>query len=168
MAGKYVSRKGSIYNKKRYWYHVSTTLSRKKIKLTPLDNDDQKIFNRADNEPNCKRICVAPSIEQCITAIPYDINDLLTIYRTKSPTLASPPVDIFDSEVTHEGWIQKVTTFVRVGTLDFVDMMKRKYPKDEHKQYVIKEEATSEDIQEQKRVLRWWRNAKIKDYIDYA
>ena len=115
MALKKCPRK-SVYKNRRYWYHVSTTLKHKHERLVPWDED--RGFNRGGYEPDGKRICVSPTIEQCITAIPYILNTKCFIYRTQFPAKASSPYDVFDAEVTHEGWIHNPTTFIKIGKLN--------------------------------------------------
>ena len=163
MSVKQGSQKKSIYGRRRYWYHVSTTLRGKKLKLVPWDSTHDKAFNRSEDEPNGKRICVSPSIEQCITAIPYDLYCRINIYRTKSPVRASKPRRIFDAKVTHEGWLHKPTTFIKIGSLNFEKVAKKLGI-----EHVAIEQATTDNTQAQRDVLRWWRKSRIRRFINCA
>jgi len=154
-------QKKSLYNRRKYWYHVSTTLKGKHIRLIPWGEDEAS--NRSGDEPRGKRICVAPTVEQCITAIPYYMATVCTIYRTKSPVEAHRPKNVFDSRVTNEGWLKHPTNFVKIGILKFQDVERGIGVKD-----VISEAASSDDIKYSKEVLAWWKKAKIKRFIKRA
>jgi len=158
MSHKNTHRK-SVYKHKRYWYHVSTTLKDKYVHLIPLKDG----VNRSGDEPNGRRICVSPTIEQCITAIPYILSTKLNIYRTKKRLIANHPQDIFDSNVTQEGWLQKPTSFVKVGMLKFQDVEKALGV-----EHVISEAASLSEPRVSGRVLKWWKKAKIKRLIKKA
>jgi hypothetical protein len=148
-----------LYSKKRYWYHVSTTLKKKTVHLVPWD--DIKGFNRASHEPEGNRICVAPTIEQCITAIPYYLHTKIVIYRTKDEVIAKRPRRVFDSKVTNEGWLVEPTTFVRIGTLNFAHVEKGLKIDS-----VIENSADKDqEVENCWKVLRWWRKAKIDRFI---
>ena|SRR6185503_7268641 len=164
MSFKKVRIKGNIYKNKRYWYHVSTTLKNKHELLVPWEND--KGFNRSDTEPEGKRICVAPSIEQCITAIPYHLGAICSIYRTKSQVKAKKAKNVFDRKITQEGWIQKPTNFIKIGILKFEDVEKGLGIDS-----VIDEAASSfgeVSLSESRNVLKWWKKAKINRFIKKA
>ena len=154
-------RKKSIYKHKRYWYHVSTTLKSKYVHLIPWD--DSKGFNRDPTEPEGKRICVSPTIEQCITAIPYDLETKINIYRTRSPVIADKPKKVFDVKVTNEGWLHNPTSFVKIGMLKFRDLESRL-----NVEHVIEQAASEGEPRLSGKVLRWWKNAKIKRFIKKA
>lgn len=146
------------YSQERYWYHVSTTLKNKHVHLTPWDEDSGS--NRGGMEPSGKRICVAPTIEQCLTAIPYYLGSVCNIYRTKTQVNAEKPYDVFDSNITHEGWLHSPTSFIKVGILKFKDVEKKLEIDD-----VIEEAASLCDIKESKKVLQWWQQANLKKII---
>ena len=150
--------KKSLYDSKRYWYHVSTTLRKKVEHLTPWDEDDG--FNRGGEEPEGKRICVAPTVEQCITALPYSFDAHCTIYRTKRKVKAEKPVKVYDAPVTQEGWILVPTTFIKIGKLKFEDIEKKLGIEN-----VIEEEASGGEIKDSRKVLRWWKKANLKRFI---
>lgn len=158
-AGK--RRKVSPYKNRRYWYHVSTTLEKKHERLVPWD--EKKGFNRSGDEPPGKRICVAPSIEQCITAIPYCLGTILTIYRTKSLAKARKAIGVYDVKITEEGWIEKPTSFVKVGIIKFEEIEKILGVEN-----VVGEAASSGEPRKSGKVLKWWRRAHIERFIKRA
>jgi len=125
--------------------------------------DEIKGFNRSGDEPSGKRICVAPSVEQCITAIPYYLGTILTIYRTKSPVKAKKAKGVFDVKITQEGWIQIPTSFVKVGILKFEDV--EKFLGIEN---VVEEAASEGLLRRSRRVLNWWNKARIRRFIKRA
>lgn len=153
-----ITKRRNVYANRRYWYHVSTTLTKRVEHLKPRGNE--KGFNRADHEPDNARICVAPSIEQCITAIPYRLGDSCTIYRTQERVRASKPKKVFDINITEEGWLQVPTTFVRLGTLEFEDVERGLSV-----EHVVEEAASSGYPPASGRVLKWWKKARIKRFI---
>ena len=157
MTAKKPSRKRSIFKTPRYWYHVSSTLSDKKVYLKPWDNS--KGFNRTNNEPDVPRICVAPSVEHCLTAIPYYPGDKYVIYRTARKIKATQAHGVFDASVTKEGWIEKPCMFVRVGTLSLPQVSEGE-GKD-----IICETASGDDIRQCGKVLAWWKRSYLRKYI---
>ena len=152
-------RKEPLYTKRRYWYHVSTTLRRKEIRLTPLDETQSD--NRGTSEPPGARICVAPTIEQCITAIPYSTYvTSFSIYITKSPVMAKRPFptkDIFDWKITREGWLLKPTNFIKIGSIRTSDIRKG-----ENIKRIVEPAACCSTLEESKDVLRWWQALKLR------
>jgi hypothetical protein len=152
-------RKVPLYTKRRYWYHVSTTLRRKVARLTPWDED--KSVNRGGSEPPGPRICVAPTIEQCLVAVPYSsCGHGFTVYRTKSPVLATRPYptkDIFDWKVTREGWLLKPTTFIKIGSIRPSEIMRG-----EKIDELIDAAACCSNLKDSKIALKWWKNLKLK------
>ena len=100
---------------KRYWYHVSQTLTGKEVKLVPRRFGD----NRSTDEPPVARVCVAPTIEQCMAAVPYSSWCSFQVYRTKNKVVAEPATDaIPDAPITEEHWVRRKVKYVRVGYLD--------------------------------------------------
>lgn len=150
-------RKKCIYASRRYWYHLSSTIKHEQVLLKPWDNS--RGFNRTDTEPNDERICVAPSIAHCLTAIPYCPGDKYAIYRTKSMVKANPPYNVFDCKITKEGWIQKPTVFKRVGTIYLEDIEKRR------NQFIIEEAASNGCIAQSRKVLKWWKSKNLWRYV---
>lgn len=158
MLKQIVRKKKSLYNRRRYWYHLSSTLHSKLEHLTPWDNAEG--FNRTNIEPNTNRICVAPSIAHCLTAIPYSPGDKYIVYRTQSLIKASKPVRVFDANVTNEGWITEQTTFIKIGTLNLMNISKR-----EKSGRIIIESASGDVIANVKKVLNWWKKRNPKKYL---
>jgi hypothetical protein len=150
-----MNKKRSVYDYKRYWYHLSLTLKNKEYCLVPWDND--KGFNRSDDEPNIERICVSPSIAHCLTAIPYSFSDTYNIYRTKNCVKVKKPFgNVFDSHITKEGWLLNPTNFIKIGTLTLANV---------DNNYIIDEAATSGDSKMSKKVLKWWQKINLHRYI---
>lgn len=150
----------NLYKTPRYWYHVSTTLKNSVELLKPRDNDEG--FNRSDSEPNVRRICVSPSLEQCLTAIPYFHRDTLSVYRTEKKVKAKSPVDVFDASVTMEGWIIVPTWFIRIGTLN-LNSLDKKLTKG-----VRSEAATDGCLSSSKSLYRWWIKTDPWQYVKMA
>lgn len=146
-------------NAERYWYHVSSTLKAKRVTLTPRANDEG--FNRAEDEPDIKRICVCPTIEGCLTAIPYGRRDTLTVYRTTKKIPARKAYDVFDSTVTQESWITKRTRFIRVGFLNLEKITGR----NGKRRKVIEEVATEGVLSASRRVFKWWRELGVEKFV---
>jgi len=151
-------KKKSPYEHKRYWYHVSTTLKKKQVCITPRDEDE--CMNRDWREPSGKRICVSPTIEQCITAIPYILGATCSIYKTKNRLIAHKPHDVFDSKITQEGWLHRPTFFVKIGTLNFKDIEVGLGVEN-----VIEQAASLDEPRRSGKVLRWWKRARINRFI---
>lgn len=102
------------YSKKRYWYHLSDELTQKEVHLIP----EERLGRRDSEEPRGARICVAPSIAHCLTAICGNSN--LSIYKTKHKIVAKKPRKVFDSSITKEGWItgKYPVSFIKIGKLN--------------------------------------------------
>lgn len=151
-------KKKSVFDSKRYWYHVSTTLNRRRQKLIPWD--ESKGFNRGGDEPAGNRICVAPTLEQCITAVPYALATIFTIYRTERKVKPVKAKKVYDSEITDEGWLLEPTVMVRVGKLDLSNI--------EHRlniENVIESAASEGDVQASRRVYKWWKKINVKKFV---
>jgi len=111
----------NFYDKRRHWFHLSSMLQKTgKFVLHPWGNN--KSYNRdIENEPDNKRICVAPTIAHCLTALPQGSHGI-HIYRTYYKVKAKKPYDVFDAEITKEGWLTRPTIFMYIGTIDFHSM----------------------------------------------
>src|SRR5690348_16373466 len=120
-----MNKKSTLFKRKRYWYHLSDSLNQKVHRLIPWT--ERQAVNRSATEIPGKRICVAPTIEQCITALPYSPSSEYNIYRTKEKVLANEPIDIFDSKITIEGWICIPTTFVKIRKIDFSKIIEKRF-----------------------------------------
>ena len=148
-----------LFSKRRHWFHISTTLQKESERLFPRDNDEG--FNRSGREPNIKRICVSPTLEQCLTAVPYGKRDTIYIYRTRSKVKAIPPVGVFDSAITMEGWITRPTWFDRVGILNLEKIVDKK-----QKSIVMPEVASDGSLPLTKVLYRWWINLDPWKFVE--
>lgn len=156
--------KKRLFKFPRYWYHLSSRLSDKEVHLIPKDDSTSRSFE----EPPGARICVAPTIEQCIVALPYGHHQTYHIYRTKKRMLAKKPPNgaIFDFSITSEGWIETPATFVKVGIIDFDKITNFLSKKD--KSDIIEEAASGGGIAYSKEVLNWWKKFKIERFIEWT
>lgn len=160
MASRKLLRKKSLFEHPRYWYHISTTLNRKRHYLTPWDNS--KGFNRSSAEPDVKRTCVGPSIAHCLTAVPYTPGEKYVVYRTAHKVKATEAKGVYDANVTLEGWIQHPMMFVRIGTLSLTSLSR------EINKPIIDECASGDDTRRTGRVLAWWKRCNLKRRIKPA
>ncbi len=126
------------YNKKRYWYHISTNDFGESVVFKPKEDGR----NRDRTEVKLARLCVAPTIPQCIVALPLWIDDFdnfeypsiprkhsLYVYQSDKKRIAKEPYfrrkDLekgeiglpFDYGVTKEGWIVRPASFKKIGML---------------------------------------------------
>jgi hypothetical protein len=153
-------QKKCVHSTSRYWYHISTTLKHKFEYLTPRDNRGS--FNRSSSEPNDERICVAPTLAHCLTAVPYVPGEKFTVYRTARKCIASSPKDIYDATITKEKWIQTPTMFNRIGFLSLSKLS------DELRIDIIGESASSNSLSQCGKVLKWWKRHKPQQHIKRA
>lgn len=81
--------------KSEYWYHVSGRNHGKKVTLIPKSVD----YHTGNGEPNYPRVCVAPSVAECLAAIRHGINGCLSlhVYRTEIKVKAYYPKQQFIS-----------------------------------------------------------------------
>ena len=100
------------YTKKRYWYHLSFDLDKDEIEIYPWD----KRKHRSAGEPNGKRLCMAPSVAHCLTAIPQRSHYF--IYRTPFKITVQEPDGVYDSDITKEGWITEKIKLKRIGSIN--------------------------------------------------
>lgn len=102
-------------DKPQYFYHLTDKPWSFRILLSPRSEG----CNRDFDEPNTPRICVSPSVEQCMVAIYICPDDIFYVYRTEDKIKGTkePTKMIADAHITGERWIIKPTWFVRVGTL---------------------------------------------------
>ena len=146
-----------LYTAPRHWYHISTTLNKTQVYLAPRDNS--RSINRSSLEPNNKRICVAPTVAHCLTAVPYAPGEKYIIYRTFRKCRASQPKEIYDAHITNEGWIQCHTMFERVGILSLPELAKIEAVN------IPEESASSNCLQQCGKVLKWWQHHKLQQHI---
>jgi len=102
---------------KRFLYHITLENWGNKRRLIPLPDDHPKIMGRGYGEPDIARICVGPTPSYCLSAIYWYISreKTVNIYRTSRKVHYIEPWDVSDSAITHEKWLLKPTTFVKVG-----------------------------------------------------
>lgn len=160
MASRKLLRKKSLFENPRYWYHISSTLTDKRVYLKPWDNSGG--FNRGSDEPDVHQTCVAPSVEKCLTALPYGPEDEYIIYRTYHKTKATKAYDVFDCSVTQEGWIQQPCMFVKLGTLTFRHVAEGECVN------IIDEAASSREVSQSEKVLKWWQRCHLNKHIKWA
>lgn len=117
--------KNGSSDKPRYWYHISSATLRSKARLKAFKNEDAA--TREETEPNVPRICVSPSLDKCILAVPVGGLNTYKIFRTSSKVVARKPFRVkkrdilpFDAEITEEHWLLEDTDFVKVG--EFVSL----------------------------------------------
>jgi hypothetical protein len=139
------------YGVPKYWYHISTTLKKDLEILDPRNNIEG--FNRPDHEPNVDRICVAPTLEQCLVSVPYSKSGIFHIYKTKHLVKARKAYDVFDAFVTGERWIGNSTEFIKIGILKLKDIP----------EHIITEAASEGNATYSKEVLKWWK--KINPWL---
>jgi hypothetical protein len=95
----------------RYWYFITQQNMGTTMSLNPRVPEGMH-----NDEPYMKRICVAPSAANCMTAIDlYDGN--LYVYRTRRKVKARVPHDVYDQYITNEHWLMTRTRFTLVDTL---------------------------------------------------
>jgi len=104
----------------RYYYHITSNDDFRKewgdeTTLSPIEGNKG---NRCWDEPSNPRICVAPSIAHCISALPYCGKYQYFVYRTKDKEFACYPYGVEDSLVTKEKWTIKPTKFIFYGNFD--------------------------------------------------
>lgn len=101
---------------KQYWYFVTGTDMGSTMSLNP-----RTPRGMSDDEPNTKRICVAPTAAHCMSAIDVcykiDSSRKLYIYRTRRKVKARVPYSVYDSHITQEHWLHSRTRFTLVETL---------------------------------------------------
>jgi hypothetical protein len=130
-----MNTKSTAPKQKRYWYFVTGNFFGDSIQLRP------RIPHTAgEEEPRIKRICVAPTIAHCLSAVVmYD--RVANIYRTKRRVNASKCWGVGDSEITKEHWLFRPTEFELVGSIDISriahNMEHRGYAKSDGDGYLI-------------------------------
>jgi len=99
------------------FYHISSE------PLTPLDYDERSfvmhpryIESGESDIEDVMRICVAPTVEQCILATVAKADPQFYIYRTtRRSTETYLPFGVLDSPLTQERWFRSKRTFKLVG-----------------------------------------------------
>lgn len=130
----------------QYYYHITDKYLGDKVTLNPIDSFDSN--KRADGEPEIARICVAPTPQQCLVAIPYWNRQSYYIYKTTSKKNTVIPWDVMDMEITEEKWFLEDTQFKLYDSI-FI-------PHD----FPLEKASTSATIKKPKKLL-----TKIEQYI---
>lgn len=97
----------------RYWYFITQVDMGDNMSLKPRCPQ-----NKCDEEPDLRRICVAPTAAHCMTAITLYAHHKVYVYRTRRKVKALKPWDVYDSHITQEHWLTSKTRFTKVDTLD--------------------------------------------------
>ena len=142
---------------KRYWYHISSKLERKGI-FTLKPWGDNLATNRPPDEPTGDRIPVAPSISQCLVAIPLYRGEVINVYRTETKVTAEQSDSIFDAEITEEHWLTKPTKFKYIGKLNLADIDDLNYTID----YEV---CCYNDVKHSQSMLNKWKSIKPQKYL---
>jgi hypothetical protein len=74
--------------------------------------------------------------------------------------MAVKPTNVFDVNITNEGWIQTPTEFIRIGEIDIEDVERGLKVNN-----VMSEAASQNCPQLSGKVLKWWKRAKISRFI---
>lgn len=90
------------------WYHVSTENLGKSVTMHP-----RTPLTISDGESKTPRICVCPSVAQCLIAMP-GTGDRVYIYAAKG-TPRPAPRSVWDRATTEEHWFLDPVEFTRVG-----------------------------------------------------
>lgn len=99
---------------KQYWYFITGIDMGATMTLHPRTPSSM-----SEDEPTCKRICVAPTAAHCMSAVDLSCRgDTIYVYRTRRQVKARVPYDVYDSHITQEHWIHTSTRFTLVELLD--------------------------------------------------
>lgn len=102
------------WTKPRFFYHVTEKRWPKRKRLKPLHSS---MTDRPAEEPSLARICVAPTVAQCLSAISYSGYYTYHIFRTLRRIKAKYPYSVADSRITNERWLTKPTSFIKIGSI---------------------------------------------------
>lgn len=110
----------------QYWFHITGQKWGNQITLYPripqtLSTDEEG----RPLEPLTPRICVAPTISGCLSAINAgNYDDPMIVYHTAEKIPASP-ADVPDGKITKEHWILTPCKFVKFTVLrgGFLNML---------------------------------------------
>lgn len=95
-----------------YYYHVTPKNLGSSYIFVP-----RKIVDADEREPDIKRVCVAPSISCCFSAIYPNGYSEYFVYRTKNKVRASCTYNVYDVSVTKEKWLLSPTEFIRIAKI---------------------------------------------------
>lgn len=113
------------YTRPRFFYHITQSLKLisingdRRVILKPIGSGDKLAANRGFDEPSIRRICVAPSVSGCMTALDelLDNSKCIFVYRTAKKVVGIYPWKVYDSEITCEKWLTRQTRFELVGVV---------------------------------------------------
>jgi hypothetical protein len=97
---------------KQFYFRIQDSDLGDDVDFIPIRN--YQTNKRAEDEPDVKRICVAPTPAQCLTAIGYHKNQKCVLYVTKNPIFAYQPFGVFDQKTTNEKWLTRKIKFKKV------------------------------------------------------
>jgi hypothetical protein len=138
----------------RFYYHITSQEWGDEKKLHPVGGN---YGNRAWDEPENPRTCVAPSIAHCLSAVTYSRASVYKVYRTDTKVIAYWPYAVEDAIVTRERWIIDSQVFVRVADLSIEPFLYSEEIPDEFRHN--NECGGKEDIPLQKRMIKAWEKA---------
>ena len=93
-----------------YWYFVTDSFKDEILTLEPRIPDTAN-----SDEGYILRICVAPTVIQCLGAIwPKNLDNGLTVYRTTKKVKGHLPKKVSDQCITDERWLLDSTTFQKI------------------------------------------------------
>jgi hypothetical protein len=99
------------WSKPKYWYHITdaTNWSDEQT-LNPIEHIGYEC-------PYIKRICVAPTVPQCLAAICF-WKGKLRVYRTMHKHRAAKAMFVSDQEITDEHWLFEECKFIFLEHID--------------------------------------------------
>lgn len=101
---------------KRYWWHCTSDYhgeSWTAVRRPPK--------HRSVREPDTPRLCVAPTIAECFSAVLFNENKPVYCYRTAKKCRGVSPKNVWDSVVTREAWLIPPVQMVLARTIPTVD-----------------------------------------------
>lgn len=106
-----------------FWYHVSCKYLGEDVIFTP-----RTPRSMGDNEPKTRRICVAPTIHQCLGAISLSKYDTYChVYYTEGEPVRAK--EVTDAGLTEEHWFLKKTKFKRLASINVKPYVKYSNPR---------------------------------------
>lgn len=117
-AAKYAKMSNYEEHEPIYLYHLSVTPLHTENE-TQFFMEPKSIWAGEDDIFHIKRICTAPTVEQCLIAIcPSNKLNQIYIYRTVSKVNKSViSYGVFDAPLTQERWITRKRKFMLVGEI---------------------------------------------------
>jgi len=109
---RYFIKPKTTEHKPCFFYHISRTPLHTGSDETSFEMVPRYVSSGEYELEQNKRICVAPTIEQCINAIAVGAQEFFYVYRTVRKTSQSyVPFGVFDSPITQERWFLKGRMF---------------------------------------------------------